>query len=480
MTTTLDAPALIGAGAIFAVKDFTDPRIVELIEARIRSGAEQGSLRVRLAQFVDENGKRALVVTARGESRLVKGARTTLELARQAIAERRAVAQADRRPGRRQARRSRPRAEGAAGAAADRSQGSGACDRHRHRASRISARPRGATRCTRTSPIPPSSPTRCGCSSSASRAASRARARPASSPNGSTRATARRSSRPEAISSSPAFALDGGEEPEIVGIYLIDDAGAPVRIGFALGNEFSDHVTERQNYLWLAHSKLRPASFGPELLIGDLPPDVQGVSRIRRGKDVIWEKPFLSGEQNMAHTIANLEAHHFKYALFRRPGDVHVHFFGTATLSFSEGVKTEKGDVFEIESEPFGLPLRNRLGAGKAAKAQGPGALGARRPTFLRAEGRSALARLGLAYFADDGRARALPPAAAPGPRRLGARPAPAPPLRRWLRGMASEQARRLPMWAAGASDSTVIGRRCDRRRVRPPASAIGAVSPRR
>jgi hypothetical protein len=168
---------------------------------------------------------------------------------------------------------------------------------------------------------------------------------------------------------SPAFALDGGEEPEIVGIYLIDDTGGPVRVGFALGNEFSDHVTERQNYLWLAHSKLRPASLGPELLIGDLPADVNGVSRIRRGREVIWEKAFLSGEQNMAHSIANLETHHFKYGLFRRPGDVHVHFFGTATLSFSDGVKTQKGDVFEIESEPFGLPLRNRLTIERPAKA---------------------------------------------------------------------------------------------------------------
>jgi hypothetical protein len=175
---------------------------------------------------------------------------------------------------------------------------------------------------------------------------------------------------PEGDLPSPAFALDGGEEPEIVGIYLIDDAGLPVRIGFALGNEFSDHVTERQNYLYLAHSKLRPASLGPELLVGDLPADINGISRIWRAKDVIWEKPFLSGEQNMAHTIANLEAHHFKYGLFRRPGDVHVHFFGTATLSFSDGVKTEKGDIFEIESETFGLPLRNRLWGEKLAKAR--------------------------------------------------------------------------------------------------------------
>jgi hypothetical protein len=160
---------------------------------------------------------------------------------------------------------------------------------------------------------------------------------------------------------SPDFALDGGEEPEIVGVYVVGTDGVPARVGFALGNEFSDHVTERQNYLYLAHSKLRCSSFGPELLVGDLPSDVRGMSRIRRGAALLWEKPFISGEQNMSHTIDNLEAHHFKYALFRRPGDVHVHYFGTATLSFSDGVATRPGDTFEIESAPFGLPLRNTL-----------------------------------------------------------------------------------------------------------------------
>lgn len=160
---------------------------------------------------------------------------------------------------------------------------------------------------------------------------------------------------------SPSFALDGSEEPEIAGIYLIDEDGTPRRLGFALANEFSDHVTERGNYLWLAHSKLRPVSVGPELYLGPLPDSVEGVSLIRRNGEIIWEKPFLSGEANMSHSIANLEHHHFKYAMFRRPGDVHVHFFGTATLSFSDGIKTQIGDEFEISARPFLMPLRNRL-----------------------------------------------------------------------------------------------------------------------
>jgi len=166
---------------------------------------------------------------------------------------------------------------------------------------------------------------------------------------------------PGAALPSPSFARDGGEEPEIVGVYVIGGDGTPYRVGFALGNEFSDHITERENYLWLAHSKLRPCSFGPELLLGALPADVRGTSRILRRGETLWEKPFISGEENMSHAIANLEAHHFKYALFRRPGDVHVHFFGTATLSFSDGVTAAPGDVFEIEAAEFGLPLRNRL-----------------------------------------------------------------------------------------------------------------------
>jgi hypothetical protein len=164
----------------------------------------------------------------------------------------------------------------------------------------------------------------------------------------------------------PHFAGDGGEEPEIAGVYLVGPGGQPFRLGFVLGNEFSDHVTERENYLWLAHSKLRQAALGPELLLGELPADVRGMSRILRGGKTVWEKPFLSGEANMSHTLANLEHHHFKYAQFRRPGDLHVHFFGTATLSFSDGVATEPGDQFEVEADAFRLPVRNPLARGAA------------------------------------------------------------------------------------------------------------------
>jgi hypothetical protein len=160
---------------------------------------------------------------------------------------------------------------------------------------------------------------------------------------------------------SPDFALDGGEEPELVGLYVISPTGAPHRLGFAIGNEFSDHVTERRNYLYLAHSKLRPCAIGPELRTGEPPAHMEGASRIRRGSEVIWERPFVTGERNMCHSLANLEYHHFKYAAHRRPGDVHLHFFGTATLSFADGIKALPGDVFEVDLPALGAPLVNPL-----------------------------------------------------------------------------------------------------------------------
>ena len=175
---------------------------------------------------------------------------------------------------------------------------------------------------------------------------------------------------PGAPLTSPGFALDGGEEPELAGIYVIAANGTPCRVGWALANEFSDHVTERINYLYLAHSKLRQAAIGPEILVGELPQDVRGSSRIRRAGTVIWEKPFLSGEANMSHSFANLEHHHFKYDLFRQPGDLHVHMFGTATLSFADGIRPEPGDIFEIEVAAFGLPLTNPLAVAADAGLQ--------------------------------------------------------------------------------------------------------------
>ena len=173
--------------------------------------------------------------------------------------------------------------------------------------------------------------------------------------------------RPNQAFQSPDFAEDAGEEPELTGLYVIGEDAKPYRVGFALGNEFSDHVMERRNYLYLAHSKLRNCSYGPELRVGELPRHLAGTSRIWRDGQVLWEKEFLSGEDNMCHSLENLEYHHFKYTQFLRPGDVHVHFFGTATLSVADNIKTQPGDRFEVSMSEFGAPLCNTIEVAAAA-----------------------------------------------------------------------------------------------------------------
>lgn len=168
---------------------------------------------------------------------------------------------------------------------------------------------------------------------------------------------------PEADLPLPSFALAGGEEAEIVGLYLIGPDGNPWRIGFALGNEFSDQRTEAINYLYLAHSKLRACSIGPELLTGTLPDDIKGSVRVLRNGEQIWTGEFLSGEANMSHSIRNLEHYHFRYDMFRRPGDLHAYFFGAPVLSCANGIEARAGDRFEIDVPTFGRPLRNTVRA---------------------------------------------------------------------------------------------------------------------
>jgi hypothetical protein len=160
---------------------------------------------------------------------------------------------------------------------------------------------------------------------------------------------------------SPSFAADGGEEPEVAGLYVIDPDGRPRRAGMAMANEFSDHVIEKRSYLYLAHSKLRPCAMGPELVVDPDFTDVRGSVSIERGGKVLWSQPIATGEANMSHTVANLEHHHFKYDAHRRAGDAHIHFFGADAFSFGVGLTLQDGDAMVIAFEGFGRPLRNPI-----------------------------------------------------------------------------------------------------------------------
>jgi hypothetical protein len=159
----------------------------------------------------------------------------------------------------------------------------------------------------------------------------------------------------------PPYAEDGGEEAEIAGIYIIGDDGVPYRIGMTPGNEFSDHKFEKRNYLNLAGSTLRTCSVGPELVAGADFRSVDGEARIQRGGETVWSKALATGEENMCHSLANIEHHHFKFEGHRQPGDVHVHFFGAHSLSFGDGVVLHDGDWMEVRYESFGRALRNPI-----------------------------------------------------------------------------------------------------------------------
>lgn len=159
----------------------------------------------------------------------------------------------------------------------------------------------------------------------------------------------------------PNHAEDGGEEAELAGVYIIGPDGEPYRIGIAQGNEFSDHKFERRNYLNLAGSKLRNCSLGPELVVGASFYDVPGKVTVFRAGTVLWQKEIATGEQNMCHSLKNIEHHHFKFAGHRQPGDVHVHFFGADALSFGAGIVLAEGDVTEVSFEGFGRALRNPI-----------------------------------------------------------------------------------------------------------------------
>jgi hypothetical protein len=88
--------------------------------------------------------------------------------------------------------------------------------------------------------------------------------------------------------------------------------------------------------------------------------DIRGSCTISRGGAVIYESgELLTGEDNMSHSLMNLEDHHFKYPQFRVPGDVHIHSFGTMKLSYPNRPALKTGDKITVAFAGMGPPLVN-------------------------------------------------------------------------------------------------------------------------
>jgi hypothetical protein len=88
---------------------------------------------------------------------------------------------------------------------------------------------------------------------------------------------------------------------------------------------------------------------------------VPGKVELVRDGMTYWQKVILTGEAEMCHSLENIEHHHFKFETHRRPGDVHVHYFGACALSFGEGIKLKDGDVMRVSFGGFGRALENPL-----------------------------------------------------------------------------------------------------------------------
>ena len=117
---------------------------------------------------------------------------------------------------------------------------------------------------------------------------------------------------------------------------------------------------ESKNYLYPAPSNAR-LPLGPELRSSQRSTTSLVNRRLSRGGRIIWQAAQATGEQRMCHSVSNLEHHHFKHTEHRRPGDVHIHFFGADMFSFKDRLQLEDDDVMSIAFEGFGRPLRNPI-----------------------------------------------------------------------------------------------------------------------
>ena len=66
-----------------------------------------------------------------------------------------------------------------------------------------------------------------------------------------------------------------------------------------------------------------------------------------------WSRPIKCGDVWHRKSAPSFSKHH-------RPGDAHVHFFGTDGLSFGENIFLQE-DVMEIHWEGMRRPMQNRV-----------------------------------------------------------------------------------------------------------------------
>lgn len=159
----------------------------------------------------------------------------------------------------------------------------------------------------------------------------------------------------------PSYDLGGGEEAEIVAVYYISEDRQAYRVGFCLGNEFSDHALEKENYYYASQCKLRPFSIGSEIIIGDIPEKIQLDVCIFRKNEPLWQATVNTGEANMLYSYQNIENYILQNSHVRMADIVYFHFMGTSAISYADNVVLQNDDRVRISSLIFALPLENTI-----------------------------------------------------------------------------------------------------------------------
>ncbi len=160
----------------------------------------------------------------------------------------------------------------------------------------------------------------------------------------------------------PPYAEDGGEEAELAGIYLIAPDGTPHRIGFAHGNEFSDHKFEKRNYLNLAGSKLRACSLGPELVVGA---DFSAVTRPRQHPSAArrssGRRTSTAARPTCATASPTSSTTTSSSKATASPAPSTSTSSARTPSASAMGSNCENGDIVEVSFNGFGRPLRNPI-----------------------------------------------------------------------------------------------------------------------
>ncbi|GAA2910676.1 hypothetical protein Acy02nite_28370 [Actinoplanes cyaneus] len=151
------------------------------------------------------------------------------------------------------------------------------------------------------------------------------------------------------------------EEPEVVLVYLNDDAGVPHYAGYTFGNDLCDIGLHRRDPGYNPYCKLCDTAIAPWLFLGEPPRTVTGRTTIERDGVSAWEGDFDCGADSLHHRVADMTGNLFTYPALLRPGLVNYLLLGADKASFHDGFRIADGDRIHIDVKTHGVRLSNQV-----------------------------------------------------------------------------------------------------------------------